>query len=318
MWNNIKSSYILKAVFSFINEKSTLKIVIYNKKIQVSLDIDIINYKKLSGKYIVFDEKGEGKEYDSYTGQLIFKGKYCIKEKKKIGLEFKDNKIVFRGEIRNGKKWEGEGKEYDNCGREIYEGGFLNGERHGKGIITIYNEFDNKIFESECINGISNGRRKEYDSQGEIIFVGEYSNGQRNGKGKEYYCGELIFEGEYLNNKRNGFGKHYGRNNKVIFEGEYLYGKEWNGKVSYYNKMGIGFEGEYLNGQKIKGKEYYPNDKIIYEGEYLEGKRWNRFGVEIVNNQLIYEGLYYNGQRKKGKEFINGIFVQLILFDGEY
>jgi antitoxin component YwqK of YwqJK toxin-antitoxin module len=90
-----------------------------------------------------------------------------------------------------------------------YEGGFLNGEKHGKGTITVYNEFDNKIFESEYINGISNGPGKEYDFQGEIIFLGEYSNGQKNGKGKEYYDGNLIFEGEYLNDERNGKGKKY-------------------------------------------------------------------------------------------------------------
>ena len=72
------------------------------------------------------------------------------------------------------------GKEYNN-GKLIYEGGYLDGEKNGKGI--------------------------EYNINGEIIFEGQYLKGERN-KGKEYYEGKLLFEGEYLNGKKwNGKGK---------------------------------------------------------------------------------------------------------------
>ena len=235
MVNNIKSSLILKTIFNFMNESSKLKIVLYNKKIQNILKIDFIDYKRHSGKKIIFDENGIGSEYDCSSGQLIFKGKYFFKEKRKIGLEFKDDKISFTGEIRNGKKWEGEGSEYDSYGRLIYDGQYLSGKRDGIGKIIEYNEFDNKVFECESLNGLSNGNGKEYDFRGEIIFIGEYLNGKRNGEGKEYNDGKLIYEGEYLNGKRNGNGKEYSKKGNVIFEGKYKENRRWEGSVFKYN-----------------------------------------------------------------------------------
>ena len=229
---DIKSIVILKKIFLLLDEKRKLKLVTYNKKIQNILNIEIYDFKQFNRSHLIFDEKGIGKEYDNYTGQLIFKGKYYPEEKKKIGLEFKEGKLIFLGEIRNGKKWEGEGKEYDNYGRLIYEGGFLNGKRHGKGHIIKYNEYNNIVLECECLNGIKNGYGKEYNSLGEIIFTGEYLNGQRNGKGKIYLFGHLRFEGEYLNGKKNGKGKLYYNINdeSLILEGEYLEGEICNGK----------------------------------------------------------------------------------------
>ena len=71
------------------------------------------------------------------------------------------------------------GEIYDVCNNQIiYEGGYLNGKKNGKG--------------------------KEYYNNGQLKFEGTYLNGERNGKGKEYDSkGKLIFEGEYTNGKRN-------------------------------------------------------------------------------------------------------------------
>ena len=40
--NNINSSYILKQIFSLLEEKKKLKTIMYNKKIQKNIDICII------------------------------------------------------------------------------------------------------------------------------------------------------------------------------------------------------------------------------------------------------------------------------------
>ena len=48
---SIESSYILKNIFSYLSEKQKLKIIIYNKHLQKKLDINIEDYKKVSGKY---------------------------------------------------------------------------------------------------------------------------------------------------------------------------------------------------------------------------------------------------------------------------
>ncbi len=47
----IKSPFIIKEVFSFINIKHRLNMIIYNKKLQKAFDVDIKDYKKISGKY---------------------------------------------------------------------------------------------------------------------------------------------------------------------------------------------------------------------------------------------------------------------------
>ena len=44
-------SPILQIIFSFINEKKKLNIIINNKKIQKKLEINIKNYEKISERY---------------------------------------------------------------------------------------------------------------------------------------------------------------------------------------------------------------------------------------------------------------------------
>ena len=108
MLKNI-SSYFIKLIFIYIDEKQKLKIVKCNKNLQKNIDINIINYKYFTGKYIIYQSKRIGKEY--------------------IG---KDNILVYEGEYLNGER-NGKGKEYYDNGRLRFEGEYLNGKRNGKG-----------------------------------------------------------------------------------------------------------------------------------------------------------------------------------------
>ena len=47
----IKSSYIKKNIFSFLNEEQNMKMAVYNKELQKLCLIGIEDYKKKSGKY---------------------------------------------------------------------------------------------------------------------------------------------------------------------------------------------------------------------------------------------------------------------------
>ena len=47
-------------------------------------------------------------------------------------MEHYNDNLIFDGEYLNGKKWNGKGKEYDDC-KLIFEGEYLNGQRNGKG-----------------------------------------------------------------------------------------------------------------------------------------------------------------------------------------
>ena len=146
---SIKSLYILKRVFSFLPEKEKLNLIIYNKQIQKTLDIDIEEYIKISGKFKIGKKNGKGKEYLLNTDKLIFEGEYKNGRKNGKGLEYYNNeKILFEGEYLNGKRWNGKG--YNKTGNiefEIKEG-------NGK-IIEYYFDNNNIKFEGEYLNGLS-------------------------------------------------------------------------------------------------------------------------------------------------------------------
>ena len=151
----IKSSYIKKSIFSFLNEKQKLKMILYSKKLQQMCLIDIEDYKKISGKYKIIEKNGKGWEYQINTNRLLFKGEYLNGRKNGKGKKYyKIVYIKFEGEYLSGKKWNGIG--YKINGKKGFE------IKDGKGNI------------------------KEYDFDDILIFEGEYLNGERNGKGKEY------------------------------------------------------------------------------------------------------------------------------------
>ena len=155
MPGKIICSYLYKIIFSFLYDDDILPIIKYNKKLQNILDINIIDYKTFSGKYILMENNDIGKEYDIINSKLIRKGKYI-----------------------NG-KWIGKVKEYYLNGKLEFEGEYLFNKRwNGK----IYDIKNNNYY--ELING--KGFIKEYDYDGTLRFEGEYLNGERNGKGKEY------------------------------------------------------------------------------------------------------------------------------------
>ena len=299
----VKSLYIFKHIFSFLYENKKLNLIIYNKRFQKKLDIDIEYYQEKSGIYKTADKNGKGKEYKLDTSILIFEGEYKNGKKNGKGKEYYDDGILkFEGEYLNGKRLKG--KEYNNDGvlilelenervKEYYgnsgklkfEGEFLNGKRwNGK----LYDFKGNEEYEIK--NG--NGYLKEYDYSSRLIFEGEYLNGERNGKGKESLINDFHLPSEFYDKEKTDDLAE--TKNKLIFEGEYLNGKRWNGKLYDYKEnkeyeikngkgyireydytSGLIFEGEFKNGERNgKGKETIYNDRIrVFEGEYLNGKR---------------------------------------------
>ena len=119
MLKNIKTTYFIKLLFSFIIEKHKLKIIKYNKSLQKNINISIINYKFMSTRYIIYESNGIGKEYEGYNDQLIYEGEYLNGEKNGKGKEYNiHGNLVFEGEYSNGEKVKGKG--YDKNGNIIY------------------------------------------------------------------------------------------------------------------------------------------------------------------------------------------------------
>ena len=75
-FEKIRSKYITKIVFSYLNEKYKLKIVKYNLSLQNKLEIKLKDYKKISGRFIIYETPTKGKEYITKNKQLIYEGDF--------------------------------------------------------------------------------------------------------------------------------------------------------------------------------------------------------------------------------------------------
>ena len=76
--NIIISSYFIQNLFAHINEGIKLKLIRYNKNMQNIININLINYKTFSGKYIEYESNengsGKGKEYNIFNDEIVFEG----------------------------------------------------------------------------------------------------------------------------------------------------------------------------------------------------------------------------------------------------
>ena len=105
MLKNIKSSYFIKLIYTFVDEEQKLKLIRYNKSIQKNLDISIINYKFFIGRYIIYETNGIGKEYYGEDDTLRFEGEYLNGQRNGKGKEYNfEGELIFEGEYLNGKE----------------------------------------------------------------------------------------------------------------------------------------------------------------------------------------------------------------------
>ena len=125
---DIKSSFIIKIIFSFLTEKRKLNIIIYNKELQNNLKNNIEDYKKISGKYKIGEKNGKGREYLIDTNILIFEGEYLNGKRNGKGKDYyRNGKLGLEGKYLNGKFWDGKG--YNINGNLEFE------IKSGKGIV---------------------------------------------------------------------------------------------------------------------------------------------------------------------------------------
>ena len=133
MWSKIKSIFILKKIFICVDIKIKLNISVYNKNIQRKLGINLVDFRRFSGRYKV-EEYGETKEYNSFNNKLLFEGKYLNGKRNGKGIEYNEKrKKIFEGEYINGKRWKGIEIEYDeDTDKIIFEYEYINGKKREK------------------------------------------------------------------------------------------------------------------------------------------------------------------------------------------
>ena len=87
MWRNIRSNYLLKEILANIGDKRKLNLIKYNKKIQEIAGLNLIDFRRFSGRYIK-EEFGTIKVYNSYNNHLIFEGQYSNGKRNGKGEEY--------------------------------------------------------------------------------------------------------------------------------------------------------------------------------------------------------------------------------------
>ena len=154
MIKNVKSIYMLKNIFSFLKTITKFNFIKYNKSLQSKLEIGLIDYRRFSKRYIIYEENGNGKEYDGFEDKLIYEGEFLNGERSGKGkILYKNGKINYIGQFLHGKK-HGLGKEYDSNGELKFIGNYLYGEKNGKGKEICYiGIYDKIIFKGEFRKG---------------------------------------------------------------------------------------------------------------------------------------------------------------------
>ena len=121
------------------------------------------NKIKLECKYKRGRINGEGTEYYK-NGKIKFKGEFKSVRKDLFLSELNPNHFIA-------KKWNGIG--YDPEEKEIYK------LENGKGSVVIYDDDGKLMYEGEYLNGEKNGQGKEYDNSGKLVFEGQYLEGKK-------------------------------------------------------------------------------------------------------------------------------------------
>lgn len=218
---------------------------------------------------------------------------------------------------------------------DVYEGYFLGGKFHGKGVSTRND--GNIRYDGEWRNGKFHGEGTYYyskgDSQNRAQYKGSFFNGMRVGKGvltwkdgtlyegdfaenmmsgrgvMKWPCGD-VYEGEFANGTRDGYGK-YTSADGYCYEGQWKEGKrEGEGKTTYPD--GWSAECMWRNDTPYTGetRQYADDGKtLLYEGGIIEGEKQGYGVIYCARNgrECIFKGVTCNGSWQTGSlYYLNG------------
>ena len=158
---------------------------------------------------------------------------------------------------------------FDEWGRKIAEGDFVNEKKEG--IWIVYSE-NRKVADENYHNGLKDGVCCKYYDSGELLEKSEWKNGKQEGKYQVYYkTGEPYMQCKYSNNQRNGLCLSYFRNGKLEME------------ANYKNSLRTG-----------SWKFYNDDGELLYILKYSEGKLLNPQVRDSIDN--IQMQMYKNGR----------------------
>ena len=187
--------------------------------------------------------------------------KYNYLEEKFDSLFLVDGKILYKGEIKFNNDTtstiiEGNGIMIDYELNLIYHGEFLEGKKHGKGILYVQNSEEKKegkltrILEGEFVKG--NFIKGNITDNGKLIIEdGEFGENLILQSGKLNLEDGELYDGSFLDNKRHGYGV-YRYSDKFEYHGQWENGlKEGAGFLLNENRIHF-VKGEWKGNKLMK------------------------------------------------------------------
>lgn len=182
----------------------------------------------------------------------------------------------------------------------MYEGGFINGQFHGKGkgfhphtsLVQYSGDFKNGEFHGMGELWALLPRKKEdTERKSGIYYKGGFVNNRKEGIGKTFYpSGAKKYSGEFKNDKWHGKGRTYWQNGLIEHSGGFLNDLKHGFGRSYYStgdQRTTKFEGEFKSGLPSgHGTVYFRNKAVYYSGDFLDGTPRGKSGLYWENGNF--------------------------------
>ena len=280
-WNTNKKYHGHEVKYEF-NEKKTknkrTEGIFYNGFLLGQGVVIFSNGEILRGNFIRGKMNGNG-EHIRKDGS-VYKGVFKNDKYDGLGKEFFEDGTKFEGFFSEGQKKYGI-HQWKNGSK--YQGQFLNGLFHGKGVYTWSNK---KMYDGNWLNGKMNGKGKFIYQDGSI-YEGEFVDGKKSGYGVYKWENDKYYEGKWKNDKQNGYGVYHDKNK--IVRGYWLDGKIKNRNINKFN---------------IKKKKTYMRNR----NEFFDQKG--------ITKEYFYKRYNLSEKKKKNKS-VNDLNFVPTFFDKE-
>eukprot|EP00913_Durusdinium_trenchii_P002847 g2635.t1 len=161
-------------------------------------------------------------------------------------------------------------------GNATYEGGWLNGQKHGNGVLT---------------------------GKDGAKYVGQFKHDKKEGQGVYYYPSGAKYTGQWANDMQEGHGKEEWADGSV-FEGDFKAGwadgfNEWAEGMTTCD--GRGYSGRWTHNTMGPSGKMWWSDGRTYIGEFLDGRKHGEGTLTWP------DGRSYCGQWQDGKQHGNAV-----------
>ena len=220
------------------------------------------------------------------------------------GEHIRKDGSIYKGVFKNG-KYDGLGKEFFEDGTK-FEGFFSDGQKK----YGTFQWSNGSKFQGQFLNGVFHGKGI-YNWANKKAYNGNWANGKMNGKGKFTYPDGSYYEGEFVNGKKCGFGLYKWENDKY-YEGKWKNDKQ-NGFGIYHDKNKV-IKGFWIDG-KLKDRN---NNKIKRNFSYMIKNKKNS---EIFDRKGITQEYFYKignlTERKRKNKNMHDLNFNQTFFDKE-